>query len=113
MIFEKASKPSVKAAAALGLGKSLAAQTDQLGDNMAEADKVAAEAEKYFVMVIDQFGKDKPTLKLEAERDLKVLRTIRIGKVAPNIAAGDLDDKEFKLTDYRGKVVLLDFWGNW
>src|SRR5262245_61298226 len=36
-----------------------------------------------------------------------------IGKVVPDIAADDLDGKPFKLSDYRGKVVLLDFWGHW
>jgi hypothetical protein len=36
-----------------------------------------------------------------------------VGKPAPEIAGEDLDRKKFKLSDYRGKVVLLDFWGNW
>ncbi len=36
-----------------------------------------------------------------------------VGQVAPEIDAEDLDGKRFKLSDYRGKVVVLDFWGNW
>jgi len=35
------------------------------------------------------------------------------GLKAPDIAGEDLDGKAFKLSDYRGKVVLLDFWGDW
>jgi cytochrome oxidase Cu insertion factor (SCO1/SenC/PrrC family) len=35
------------------------------------------------------------------------------GDAAPEIEAEDIDGKTFKLSDYRGKVVLLDFWGNW
>lgn len=35
------------------------------------------------------------------------------GKVAPEIEAEDVDGTVFKLTDYRGKVVMLDFWGDW
>ncbi len=31
----------------------------------------------------------------------------------PEIEAEDLDGVTFKLSDYRGKVVVLDFWGNW
>ena len=36
-----------------------------------------------------------------------------IGSPAKEIAAKDLDGVEFKLSDYKGKVVLLDFWGYW
>jgi hypothetical protein len=32
------------------------------------------------------------------------------GKVAPEIAGVDADGVAFNLSDYRGKVVLLDFW---
>ena len=113
LIFEKATKERVKAAAALGIAKTLATKTDELGDKPAELDKTAAEAEKYFTMVIDQYGKDNAALKSTAEKELKSFRTFRVGKEAPDIKAADLDEKEFKLTDYRGKVVLLDFWGNW
>jgi ABC-type Na+ efflux pump permease subunit len=112
-ILEKSTKPRVKAAAALGLGKQLAARTDTLGDKIAEANKVAAEAEKYLAQAIDLYGNDNAALKSAAEKELKALRTLRVGKEAPEITATDLDEKEFKLSDYRGKVVLLDFWGNW
>jgi cytochrome oxidase Cu insertion factor (SCO1/SenC/PrrC family) len=37
----------------------------------------------------------------------------RIGTLAPEIAGEDMDGAFFKLSDYRGKVVLLDFWGHW
>lgn len=36
-----------------------------------------------------------------------------MGSVAPDIAGVDLDGVEFKLSDYEGKVVFLDFWGDW
>jgi hypothetical protein len=111
-ILEKNDKPRVKAAAALELGRALAAKTDKLGDNPAEADKVAAEGEKYLTMAID-LNKDNERQMKAAEGELKALRTLRVGKEAPEIKAGDLDGKEFKLTDYRGKVVMLDFWGHW
>ena len=35
------------------------------------------------------------------------------GRPAPEIDGDDMDDRRFKLSDYRGKVVLLDFWGDW
>jgi hypothetical protein len=36
-----------------------------------------------------------------------------VGQEAPEIEGEDIDGKTFKLSDYRGKVVVLDFWGHW
>ncbi len=36
-----------------------------------------------------------------------------IGQIAPEISGEDIDGETCKLSDYRGKVVVLDFWGNW
>ena len=36
-----------------------------------------------------------------------------VGATAPEIAGIDLDGVEFKMSDYEGKVVFLDFWGDW
>ena len=38
---------------------------------------------------------------------------LTIGKTAPDITGGDLDGVPFKLSDYRGRVVLLVFSGEW
>jgi len=38
---------------------------------------------------------------------------LAIGKVAPEIEGTDVNGMPFKLSDYRGQVVLLDFWGDW
>lgn len=38
---------------------------------------------------------------------------LQVGSVAPDIEGNDLDGVAFKLSDYRGKVVVLDFWGDW
>jgi peroxiredoxin len=36
-----------------------------------------------------------------------------IGNLAPEVVGEDIDGKPIRLSDYRGKVVLLDFWGTW
>jgi hypothetical protein len=36
-----------------------------------------------------------------------------VGLLAPEINGEDLDGVPFKLSDYRGKVVMLDFYGDW
>jgi peroxiredoxin len=41
---------------------------------------------------------------VKAERDRKV---------APDFALKDIDGKTVKLSDYKGKVVLLNFWATW
>jgi cytochrome oxidase Cu insertion factor (SCO1/SenC/PrrC family) len=38
---------------------------------------------------------------------------LAVGQFAPDIEGEDLDGVPFKLSDYRGKVVVLDFWGTW
>jgi len=37
----------------------------------------------------------------------------RIGKPAPDFSARDLSGNEISLSQYRGRVVLLDFWATW
>ncbi len=32
---------------------------------------------------------------------------------APEIVGTDVDGKPMKLSDFRGKIVMLDFWGDW
>ena len=44
---------------------------------------------------------------------LKNVGQLIAGKPVPDITGEDLDGKSFKLSDYRGKVVLLDFWAHW
>lgn len=38
---------------------------------------------------------------------------LSMGQSAPDIVGSDFDGREFKLSEYRGKVVLLSFWGSW
>jgi hypothetical protein len=49
----------------------------------------------------------------QAREALYLLTHLSVGKVAPDTTGKDLDDKELKLSDYRGKVVVLAFWGHW
>jgi peroxiredoxin len=36
-----------------------------------------------------------------------------IGAMAPDFTQSDVNDKPVKLSDFRGKYVLLDFWASW
>jgi hypothetical protein len=49
----------------------------------------------------------------KARTELFDLRHLSIGKLAPEIEGQDQDGQRFKLSDYRGKVVLLYFWSEY
>jgi peroxiredoxin len=38
---------------------------------------------------------------------------LTVGKVAPDFELPDLGDKTMRLSDFRGKVVFLNFWATW
>lgn len=76
----------------------------------------AEESEQLFHQVIDRYGDVKSgpaTLGDRARGKIFALRNLAVGKVAPEIVGEDIDGRPFKLSDYRGKVVVLDFWGDW
>lgn len=84
-----------------------------------------AEREALLERVVSEFGdvpfvpkwaKVKPdgrTLGDSARATLYAIRSLAVGKVAPEIEGEDIDGKPMKLSDYRGKVVVLCFWGTW
>ena len=82
----------------------------------ADVKALAEQAVKLYERVVAEFGdieNRRGTLGSSAERALFELKNLQIGMLAPEIEAGDLDGVSFKLSDYRGKVVVLDFWGDW
>ena len=49
----------------------------------------------------------------QAAQLITELLELGLGSVAPEIVGTDLQGDEMRLSDYRGKVVVLDFWGHW
>ena len=95
------------------LGKDGAAEIAKKGE-----EGLNKEAVKYYERVVKDFPDAKDEKGKPLAKDLKIridsiLHPIVVGKAAPEIAGEDTDGKAFKLSDYKGKVVLLDFWGNW
>jgi hypothetical protein len=77
---------------------------------------LAEQAESLFEAVAEKFGDlshYRGDLAKAAKAELFEIRNLGIGKTAPEISGEDLDGRPMKLSDYRGKVVVLDFWGDW
>jgi hypothetical protein len=76
--------------------------------------RVSRDAEALYEQAVEQFGDIKipgsGTVGEQAKAGLYEIRHLTVGKVAPDIEGQDQDGHRFKLSDYRGKVVLLDFW---
>ncbi|MDB4927160.1 TlpA disulfide reductase family protein [Mucilaginibacter sp.] len=46
-------------------------------------------------------------------RQMMEIKPVSIGHKAPEFITLGIDDKPVKLTDYKGKYVMLDFWASW
>jgi hypothetical protein len=102
--------------ACLALGQRLKMQSERADLSKAEGKALSKEAESLLERVTKEFADVKiysTTLGDTARNELNELRNLGIGKVAPEIQGEDIDGKALKLTDFRGKVVVLDFWGDW
>jgi hypothetical protein len=79
--------------------------------------KAMQEAEEMYVKAGEEFGDvknpDGTTVGERVKSVLYELRHLAIGKEAPDITGTDQDGQAFKLSDYRGKVVLIYFWSEY
>jgi len=71
------------------------------------------EADKYADVVLYHTAEKQFPFAVVAQSRLYELRHLIPGKVVPEIAGEDIDGKALKLSDYRGKVVVINFWGTW
>jgi cytochrome c peroxidase len=79
-------------------------------------DKLDKSREQVYERLLQSFA-DVPagdsTMGEIATKSLFQIRHLSIGRVAPEIEGEDIFGERFKLSDYRGKVVVLSFWGHW
>ncbi len=61
--------------------------------------------------LLSQTGHPDPTVKPYFEH--RLARFEMVGKPAPMFEGTDADGKPVRLSDYKGKVVLIDFWASW
>jgi thiol-disulfide isomerase/thioredoxin len=78
--------------------------------------KVQAKACQALVAACEKAGKAKEAkeyAKVMADKYAGVIPDLSVGKQAPEVVSKDLNGKEVKLSDLRGKVVVLDIWATW
>lgn len=81
----------------------------------AGAEDLGAEAMELSRLVADRFGVERcrgSTVR-EHLKEMLAAQQVAVGSIAPEIRGADADGVPFSLSDYRGKVVVLDFWADW
>ncbi|VTT97209.1 thiol-disulfide isomerase-like thioredoxin : Thioredoxin family protein OS=uncultured marine group II/III euryarchaeote KM3_170_G02 PE=4 SV=1: AhpC-TSA [Gemmataceae bacterium] len=125
VIHEKATDKDVKGATLYYIASGMLEEADYpRGGPPVPADKQAAafkEAGEMLAKVSKEYGDvqiggrrgEKETLAKAVENQLFFLNNLTVGKVLPDSVCEDLDGKKVKISDYRGKVVVLDIWATW
>jgi hypothetical protein len=103
----------VQAQLTFALGKAVEGRSEGPDVPFAQAQKLQKEAEDIFSKLAASKDEGLKQVAGQAKEALEGIRKFGIGKTAPDIKGEDTDGKKFELKDYRGKVVLLDFWGSW
>ena len=90
----------------------------QVIDYLASLDegKVIQQKERLYEKMLKSFANvpaAEATMGELAKKNLFAMRHLAVGKRAPDIEGEDIDGQTFKLSDYRGKIVMVSFWGDW
>jgi peroxiredoxin len=117
LLMEKNPSKEIQGRACLCLAESLQAplRFDRTGQP-ATGPKLNKEIESLLERAVSRYGDVREpfygTVGRKAEGLLFEGRSLLIGKDVPDIDGKDQEGKSFKLSDYRGKVILLSFFGD-
>ena len=86
----------------------------QLISQKAKFARGPAGQQKYFRFAIDNLNRRASLIvaRIQVAFD-RSAHLYEVGGTPPDFTTTDVDEVAFKLSDYRGKVVVLDFWGFW
>ncbi len=113
-VAEKSKDRKIQASATFNLAQHFMTRAEADDAKPADAVKYGKEAEKLFAELSTEKYADVIGDRIEdVKKSLFAIRNLAIGRVAPDITGEDADGKKLKLSDFRGKVVVLDFWASW
>jgi thiol-disulfide isomerase/thioredoxin len=84
-----------------------------------DPEQLEREATKFLERTIKYFGGLQPMGKASvrlgdrAAGELFQMRHLSIGQTPPDIEGEDIDGKPMRLSEFRGKVVVISFWATW
>jgi len=109
-LIEKSPHKAVQAPAIFIRASTIMRDKKASPERIAEARALLVRLQKDYADIKPKRG---PSYAEQAEGILFEIDNLQIGKVAPDFETIDENGVKFKLSDYRGKVVVLDFWGIW
>ncbi len=62
--------------------------------------------------IIQKYGKDEKLLK-RSEEKIAAVKNLLPGNTSPKFAYKDINNKEIKLDDLKGKLIYIDVWATW
>lgn len=106
--------------------KALQEEGNNIGSNFIDANRDATYSLLLFRSLIkqesstaaDEFAKFSPRLKASPlgrriQATIEGAKMLAIGKMAMDFTQNDVNGKPVKLSDFKGKYVLIDFWASW
>jgi hypothetical protein len=109
-MIEKSPDKGVQASAMLVLGSRLMGGKKAAPERVAEGRAMLEKLQNEYVGVKSTRGPEYAEI---ACGKLFELDNLQIGKAPPSFDVTDENGVKFKLSDYKGKVVVIDFWGIW
>jgi len=105
-IVDDAPSRDVRAASMYSLSKLLGKDKETRAESRGLLDRIEKEFANVTFIRETTYGQ-------KVQGDIFELEHLQIGDVAPEIIGKSLDGNLMQLSAFRGKVVLLDFWGDW
>ena len=115
-VADKSKSHESKGLALLGLGQLLSERSNSKDLDEKQRERLRGEAKEALATVVSTYPDVDAGRRKAGDWAGGVpfeLEHLAVDLPVPDLEGNDLEGVSFKLSDYRGKVVLLDFWAHW